>query len=79
MAHWSLHDLRRTCRTGLGKLGVPSHIAELAIGHTRQGIQAVYDRHTYQREIAHALALWADHVLAAVENRAHKIVPLRTA
>jgi hypothetical protein len=79
MPDWTLHDLRRTCRTGLGKLGVPSRIAELCINHTRGGIEAVYDRHTYQREIAQALALWADHVLATVENRARKVVPLRTA
>jgi integrase len=77
MLQWRIHDLRRTYRTGLGRLGIPSHVAELAINHTRQGIQAVYDRHTYQREIAHALALWADHVLATVENRARKVVPLR--
>jgi|SRR6516164_3610130 integrase len=25
---WTLHDLRRTVRTGLGKLGVQPHIAE---------------------------------------------------
>jgi integrase len=79
MPAFRLHDLRRTFRTGLGRLGIPSHVAELAINHTRQGIQAVYDRHTYEREIGQALALWADHVLAAVENRARKIVPLRTA
>ena len=78
MPDWTLHDLRRTCRTGLGKLGVPSHIAELCINHIRSGIEAVYDRHTYQREIGQALALWADHVLAAVENRAFKIVSLRS-
>ena len=79
MPPFALHDLRRTFRTGLGRLGIPSHVAELAINHTRQGIQAVYDRHTYEREIGHALALWADHVLAAVENRARKVVPLRSA
>jgi integrase len=79
MPRFTLHDLRRTFRTGLGRLGIPSHVAELAINHTRGGIEAVYDRHTYQREIAHALALWADHVLAAVENRARKVVPLRSA
>ena len=79
LAHWTLHDLRRTFRTGIGKLGVRPDVAELCINHVRTDIQAVYDRHTYQREIGQALALWADHVLAAVENRAHKIVPLRSA
>ena len=38
-------------RTNLGKLGVPPHIAELAINHIKGGVQAIYDRHRYQREI----------------------------
>jgi integrase len=79
MPPFRLHDLRRTFRTGLGRLGVQSHIAELAINHVRSGIEAVYDRHIYQREVAAALVLWADHVLAAVENRASKVVSLRSA
>ena len=79
MPAWVLHDLRRTFRTGLGRLGVPSHIAELAINHTRGGIEAVYDRYSYQGEIAAALAQWAEHVTAIVENRKSKVVSLRSA
>jgi integrase len=80
MPAWTLHDLRRTFRTGLGRLGIPSHVAELAINHTRQGIQAVYDRHTYQHEIASALALWSHHVAAILDGRpASNITPLRRA
>jgi len=78
MPAFTLHDLRRTFRTGLGRLGIPSHIAELAINHTRSGIEAVYDRHTYQGEIASALAQWAAHVGAIIEGRpASNITPLR--
>ena len=33
MAHWSLHDLRRTMRTGLGALDVDPIIAELILNH----------------------------------------------
>jgi integrase len=66
IAPWVLHDLRRTCRTGMGKLGVQPHIAELIINHVKNGIQAIYDRHKYQPEMAAALALWADHVQAIV-------------
>ena len=47
LARWRLHDARRTMRTGLGKLGVPPHVAELVINHVKGGIQAVYDKHTY--------------------------------
>jgi hypothetical protein len=77
LALWRLHDLRRTLRTNLGKLGVPPHIAELAINHVKGGVEAIYDRHRYQREIAAALATWAEHLLALVEDRESKVVMLR--
>src|SRR5262249_19280198 len=38
LPHWTLHDLRRSMRTGLGKLGVPPHVAELAINHVKGGV-----------------------------------------
>jgi integrase len=63
---WVNHDLRRTARTGLAKLKVPSVVAELALGHAREGIEGVYDKHEYLDEIRHAMMLWAD--------RLHKIV-----
>ena len=56
-------------RTNLGKFGVPPHIAELAINHVKGGVEAIYDRHRYQREIGAALARWEDHVAALVEGR----------
>ena len=70
LPRWTLHDLRRSFRTGLGRLGVQPHIAELAINHAKGGLQAIYDRHAYQREIAHALAMWASHVADVVAGRA---------
>jgi integrase len=80
MPPWTMHDLRRTFRTGLGKLGIPSHVAELAINHVRKGVEATYDRHTYQGEIASALARWAAHVAAILEGRpASNVTPLRRA
>jgi hypothetical protein len=35
-APFTLHDLRRTCRTLMSQLGADSDIAELAIGHKRK-------------------------------------------
>jgi hypothetical protein len=66
-------------RTGLGRLGVPPHIAELAINHVKAGIVAVYDRYSYQAEVAAALGKWAEHVTAVVEGRKSRVVPLKTA
>jgi integrase len=79
LASWRLHDLRRTMRTNLGKLNVQPHIAELAINHVKGGVEAIYDRYRYQREIAAALALWADRVLALVEGRESNVVALQNA
>jgi integrase len=77
LAGWHIHDLRRTMRSGLGRLGVPPHVAELAIGHARRGIEATYDRYSYHGEIGTALAQWTDHVLAAIEGREAKVISLR--
>jgi integrase len=79
IAAWRLHDLRRTMRSNLGKLGVRPDIAELAINHVKAGVEAIYDRYRYQREIAAALALWADRVLALVEGRNSTVVALQRA
>jgi integrase len=60
---WVLHDLRRTFRTGLGRLGVPPHVAELCVNHAKNGIEAVYDKHRYEPEIKAALEKWANHIV----------------
>jgi integrase len=78
LAPWRLHDLRRTMRSNLGKLGVQPHIAELAINHVKGGVEAIYDRYRYQREIKMALVLWAEYVLALLESRKTKVVTLHT-
>jgi integrase len=77
LPHWTLHDLRRTMRTGLGRLGVRPDVCEMAIGHSRATIVATYDRYRYQPEIAAALVQWSEHVMAIVEGRKSKVVPLR--
>jgi integrase len=72
---WQLRDLRRTMRTGLGKLKVAPHISELAINHKKRGLIATYDTHTYADEIADAFARWSDHVRIIITEG--KVVPLR--
>ncbi|MFJ0260986.1 tyrosine-type recombinase/integrase [Acinetobacter baumannii] len=59
---WSPHDLRRTVRTGLSRLGCPSEVAEAVLGHSRKGIEGTYDLHKYENECAVWLQRWADHL-----------------
>ena len=49
---WTAHDLRRTARTLMSKLGVKSSIAERCLNHSVGGIQGVYDLHSYFSEKA---------------------------
>lgn len=67
LAHFGLkqftpHDLRRSARTGLARLGVRDEVAEAALGHARAGIKGVYDLHRYEKEVGEALQKWADHL-----------------
>jgi integrase len=41
---WRLHDLRRTARTLLSRVGTRPDIAELCLGHRVGGIRGIYDR-----------------------------------
>lgn len=66
---WTPHDLRRSMRTGLSACKVRPDIAELVIGHTKQGIVAVYDRHAFDDERRMALEAWERRLLAIVAGR----------
>jgi integrase len=57
---YSLHDLRRCCRSLMSRAGIASHIAERVLGHAQPGIQAVYDVHRYDVEKADALLKLVD-------------------
>ena len=59
---FTLHDLRRTVRTGLARLGVRPDIAERILNHAQPGIVAVYDVHQYLPEKRAALEQWAEHL-----------------
>ncbi|MGB8564302.1 MAG: site-specific integrase, partial [Pseudolabrys sp.] len=63
---WTLHDLRRTVRTGLGQLGVAPHVAEAVLNHFPPKLIRTYDRNTYTAEKRDALELWANHLAVAV-------------
>jgi integrase len=59
---FTLHDLRRTFRTGLSRLGVDVDTAELALGHARADLEAIYNRDEAADRLRSAFVAWADHV-----------------
>ncbi len=66
--HWTPHDLRRTCRTGLSAAGIGPEIAERVIGHSVKGIEAVYNHHTYIKEKRTALEAWEQRLIGIVDG-----------
>lgn len=65
---WTPHDLRRTMRTGLSACKVRPDIAELAIGHVKTGIVAVYDQYAFEDESADAMRRWERHLQGILEG-----------
>jgi integrase len=56
---FTLHDLRRTCRTGLARLKIEPQIAERVLNHVQERVPGTYDRHDYLDEKRDALKKWA--------------------
>ena len=77
---WVIHDLRRSCASGLQRLGVRVEVIEATLGHRSgvfRGITSVYQRHEYAEEKRHALQAWADHVGQLVSGApVAKVVPI---
>ena len=63
---WTVHDLRRTVRTGLGELGIQPHIAEAVLNHIPPKLIRTYDRNKYESEKRAALDQWATHLKSVV-------------
>jgi len=68
VTEWRLHDLRRTCVSGMARLGIAPHVADKILNHqsgTISGVAAVYQRHEFLTERREALERWGAHVAAA--------------
>lgn len=65
---FKLHDLRKTFRTGLDKLGVDVDIGAICINHSRRGLEAIYNKNSAPSEMRDAFTLWAKHI-AQLERR----------
>ncbi len=69
---WRIHDLRRTCATGMAALGVAPHVVERVLNHmsgVNGGLVAVYQHHQHRNERRGALAAWDAHVTNLIENK----------
>jgi integrase len=66
---WTLHDLRRTARSLMSRVGVAPYVAEKCLGHVAGAIERTYDRHAYLDEKREAFAKLGDGVAKVVDGR----------
>ena len=78
---WRIHDLRRTCATGMENLGVDTRVVETALNHvsgTKAGIVGVYQRADHKDAVRAAFEAWDRKVAELVDcPPPSNVVPLR--
>ena len=67
-----LHDLRRTARTLMSRLGVAEDLAELTIGHVRADLIARYNKDEAWASRSDAFERVSAHVATAIGHRLHE-------
>jgi integrase len=74
---WTIHDLRRTAASGLGKLKVSRFIIGRVLNHADSSVTGIYDRHAYLVEKRNALEAWGVYIRNLVSPSGTNIVDIR--
>jgi integrase len=77
-AWWTLHDLRRTGKTLMGKGKVPANISERVLGHVIKGVEGTYDLYEYLDEKREAVEQLERQILLIVDPPSgDNVVPMK--
>ena len=76
MPRWTLHDLRRTGRTLMGRIGAPDDHIERCMGHAIPGVRGVYDCYEYLDEKRKAFEALAGLVKLILDPPAGNVVQI---
>jgi integrase len=84
---WTLHDARRTCASGVARLGASDEVVSRLLGHASGSARGVgdatpiYQRYDRLAEVASALQAWATHVARVVsgKKKGADVIPLARA
>jgi integrase len=75
-----LHDLRRSCASGMQRLGVRAEVVEACLNHRSgvyRGVSGVYQRDPMLDAKRVAFETWGDHVERLVGGKPAKVIKLR--
>jgi integrase len=76
IAHYTLHDLRRSFTTGCGNLGISDAVADRCINHLPPKLKRTYNLAKYQKEMRAAWIIWDKHV-SKLAPKSRVVVKLR--
>lgn len=72
---FTAHDLRRTCASGLGELGISEDVISLVLNHKKTSVTGRhYDLSTRETAKREALDRWAEHVASVVTGRRGRVI-----
>lgn len=69
MRPWSPHDLRRTARTNMARVGVSDEVGEEVVNHIKPGVVGVYNKYRYDNEKKDALIMWEGLLLEILKSK----------
>ncbi|MFZ5449963.1 MAG: tyrosine-type recombinase/integrase [Thermodesulfobacteriota bacterium] len=76
MEHFVPHDLRRTAASHMAGGGTSRLVVSKLLNHVENGVTAVYDRHSYDREKRQALEAWGLKLKAIIEGLETNVIPM---
>ena len=76
VAPWTLHDLRRTFKTGLKELRVDEDVRDALLNHARTGVDAHYDHAELDAAKREAVEAWERHIAACLAPPKENVVQL---
>ena len=65
----SPHDLRRTARTNMARVGISDEVGEEVINHMKPSVVGVYNKYRYDKEKKDALLKWEGLLLEILEKK----------
>src|SRR5262245_12482206 len=76
---FALHDLRRVVRSNMAAMRIDPDIAEAVLGHSKRGMEKVYNQHRFEAETKEALEAWAARLRSILDPGSNVIRPQRFA
>jgi integrase len=76
---WRTHDLRRSCASGMQRLGIRHEVIERTLNHVSgsfAGVSGTYQRDELMPERAEALQRWSDHIAGLLADKTN-VTPLK--